>query len=178
MKSKYKAKFPEIETAKCKCKRHRAGCGCISDSFIKGARINHFCCLQQCTNPDDYAQCVRVLPKYHVRDIHNWDKDGSCNFHPARTCSCKKCAEDQIKCTGEPYKTKTPLKCDFHWLPYRIECERRADEADSVICNGVTVYSPIYINNKYVIYSCMQAYYIYNVRVGPSRHRPGEELTL
>ena len=51
MKSKYKAKFPEIETAKCKCKRHRAGCGCISDSFTKGARINHFCCLQQCTNP-------------------------------------------------------------------------------------------------------------------------------
>ena len=45
-------------------------------------------------------------------------------------------------------------------------------------CNGVTVYSPIYVNNKYVIYSCMQAYYIYNVRVGPSRHRPEEELTL
>ena len=44
-------------------------------------------------------------------------------------------------------------------------------------CNGVTVYSPIYVNNKYVIYSCMQAYYIY-VRVGPSRHGPEEELTL
>lgn len=46
MKSKYKGTFPEIETAKCKCKRHRAGCGCISNLFIKGARINHFCCLQ------------------------------------------------------------------------------------------------------------------------------------
>lgn len=91
MKSKYKAKFPEIETAKCKCKQHRTGCGCISDSFIKGACVNHFCCLQQCTNPDDYAQHVRVLSKYHVRDIHNWDESGSCNFHPARTCSCKKC---------------------------------------------------------------------------------------
>ena len=133
MKSKYKAKFPEIETAKCKCKRHRAGCGCISDSFIKGARINHFCCLQQYTNPDDYAQHVRVHSKYHVRDIHDWDERGSCNFHPARTSSCKKCEEDQVKCTGEPYKTKTPLKCDFHWLAYRIECKRRADEADSVI---------------------------------------------
>ena len=133
MKSKYKAKFPEIETAKCKCKRHRAGCGCISDSFIKGARINHFCCLQQYTNPDDYAQHVRVFSKYHERDIHDWDEGGSCNFHPARTSSCKKCEEDQVKCTGEPYKTKTPLKCDFHWLAYRIDCERRADEADSVI---------------------------------------------
>lgn len=89
--------------------------------------------MQQCTNPDDYAQRVRVLSKYHLRDIHNWDEDGSCNFHPARTCSCKKCEEDQIKCTGEPYKTETPLKCDFHWLAYRIECERRADKADSVI---------------------------------------------
>ena len=64
---------------------------------------------------------------------HDWDERGFCNFHPARTSSCKKCEEDQVKCTGEPYKTKTPVKCDFHWLAYRIECERRADEADSVI---------------------------------------------
>lgn len=90
MKSKYKAKCPEIETAKRKCKQHRAGCGCISDSFIKRTHINHLCCLQQCINPDDYAQRVRVLSKYHVQDIYNWDESGSCNFHPARTCSCKK----------------------------------------------------------------------------------------
>ena len=101
--------------------------------LMVSATINHFCCLQQCTNPDDYAQRVRVLSKYHVRDIHDWDEGGSCNFHPARTCRCKKCEEDQVECTGEPYKTKTPLKCDFHWLVYRIEGERRADEADSVI---------------------------------------------
>ena len=28
---------------------------------------------------------------------------------------------------------KIPLKCHFHWLAYRIECKRRADEVDSVI---------------------------------------------
>lgn len=84
-------KISETETVKCKCKQHRAGCGCISDSMIKGASIKHFCCQQQCIDPDDYAQSIRVLWKYHVRDIHTWDKDGSCNFHPVRTCSCKKC---------------------------------------------------------------------------------------
>ena len=41
--------------------------------------------------------------------------------------------EDEIKCNGEPYKTKIPLKSTFHWLAYRIECKRRAQEADSVI---------------------------------------------
>lgn len=49
------------------------------------------------------------------------------------TCSCKKCEEDEIHCPGEPYQTKNPLKCDFHWLSYRIKCERRAEEAASVI---------------------------------------------
>lgn len=133
VKSKYKDKFPEVQTARCKCKRHRAGCDCLSDSFIKGPRINHFCCLQQCNDPVEYAQRIRVLSKYHVRDIHAWEEDGSCNFHSVRTCSCKKCDEDEISCPGEPYQTKNPLKCDFHWLAYRIECERRAEEADSVI---------------------------------------------
>ena len=51
VKSKYKEKFPEVQTAKGKCKQHRAGCGYLSDSFIKGARINHVCCLQQCNDP-------------------------------------------------------------------------------------------------------------------------------
>ena len=48
VKQKYKEKFPLIETAKCRCTRHKSGCGCLSDAFIKGARINHFCVLQQC----------------------------------------------------------------------------------------------------------------------------------
>ena len=134
MKSKYKAKFPEIEIAKCKCKRHRAGCGCISDSFIKGARINHFCCLQQCTNPVIMLSVSgSSRSTMFGTSITGTKACGSCNFHPARTSSCKKCEEDQIKCTGQPYETKTPVKCDFHWLVYRIECERRADEDDSVI---------------------------------------------
>ena len=74
-----------------------------------------------------------MLAKYHVRDIHTWEEDGSCDFHPVRTCSCRKCDEDEIHCPGEPYYTKNPLKCDFHWLSYRIECDRRAEEAASVI---------------------------------------------
>lgn len=45
MKFKYKVKFFEIEIVKCKCKRYRVGCGCIFDLFIKGVRINYFCCL-------------------------------------------------------------------------------------------------------------------------------------
>ena len=28
-KSQFKDKFPQVETAKCKCTRHKAGCGCL-----------------------------------------------------------------------------------------------------------------------------------------------------
>ena len=42
----HKAKFPAVESAKCECKRDSQTCGCLSDTFIKSPRINHFCCLQ------------------------------------------------------------------------------------------------------------------------------------
>ena len=51
---KFKDKFPNIKTLKCKCRRHKSGCGCLSETFIKGAHINHFCILQQCKIPEDY----------------------------------------------------------------------------------------------------------------------------
>lgn len=41
----FKEKFLQIEIVKCKCKRYKVGCGCFLDVFIKGVRINYFCCL-------------------------------------------------------------------------------------------------------------------------------------
>ena len=37
----FKDVFPLVETAKCKCDRHKAGCGCLGDSFLTNARVNH-----------------------------------------------------------------------------------------------------------------------------------------
>lgn len=136
VKRKYKDIFPSVLTVKCKCKRHKAGCGCLGDSFLTNARINHFCCLQQCDNPQQYARRMRALAEYHVRDTHEWD-DGevhTCGFHQNTVCSCNNCGEDEeLQCKGKPYKTKIPLTCDYHWLAYRIECERRAEDAANVI---------------------------------------------
>ena len=102
IKKKYKDKFPSIETVKCKCSRHKSGCGCLSDSFIKGARINHFIILQQSKTPEEYASRIRDLSAYHCRDVHKWDS-GSCDFHDEVTCSCKKCGEDDnLQCKGTP----------------------------------------------------------------------------
>ena len=133
IKTKYKERFPQVLTAKCQCTRHKAGCGCMSDSFIKGARINHFCCLQQCQNSTEYAARLRNLSNYHVRDIHEWE-EGTCDFHPSKMCTCKNCDGDEDpECEGAPYKTKHPLTCEYHWLAYVLECEKRAGEADAVI---------------------------------------------
>lgn len=118
IKTKYKDKFPQVLTAKCQCTRHRAGCGCMSDSFTKCARINHFRCLQQCQNPTEYATRLRNLSNYHVRDIHEWE-DGNCDFHPSKICTCKMCDGDEDpECECSPYKTKHPLSCEYHWLVY------------------------------------------------------------
>ena len=45
-----KKKFPDVTKVRCHCpKRHRKNCGCISKSFLRGARTNFFivCCKQK-----------------------------------------------------------------------------------------------------------------------------------
>ena len=132
--TRLKEKFPMVESTKCNCKRHSKSCGCLSDAFIKNARINHFCCLQQCKNPEEYAQRMRALGDYHSKDQHDWD-GGECEFHALTVCSCGKCGDDDedFSCEGKPYSTKSVLKCEFHHLAYRTECELRASDAESVI---------------------------------------------
>lgn len=134
IKRKYEAQFPSVRTLKCKCERHKAGCGCLSDSFLTTARINHFCCLQQCDTPEEYAQRLRALGEYHCRDMHEWGNGDTCGFHDNTVCSCKNCEEDEdIECEGQPYKTKVKLTCGYHRMAYRLECEHRAADAKSVI---------------------------------------------
>ena len=131
--TKWKETFPAVESAKCACKRHSKTCGCLSDAFIQGARLNHFCCLQQCKSPDDYARRMRSLGGHHCKDEHEW-ADGKCDFHPSTVCSCGKCNQDEeISCEGKAYSTKSVLKCEFHQLAYQTECELRANDAEAVI---------------------------------------------
>lgn len=132
--SRLKTTFPDVESAQCQCKRHSKSCGCLSDTFISNARINHFCCLQQCKNPEDYAKRMRTLADHHSKNEHKWN-DGECDFHPLTVCSCGKCSDDdeELSCEGKAYATKSVLKCAFHHLAYRTECELRAKDAEAVI---------------------------------------------
>ena len=130
----FKGAFPLVETAKCKCDRHKAGCGCLGDSFLTNARVNHFCCLQQCNEPEEYARRMRALGQHHCQDIHEWGDGETCGFHPNTVCSCGNCDDDEeIECSGKPYKTKNLLTCEYHQLAYQIECEHRARGATSMI---------------------------------------------
>jgi hypothetical protein len=136
LKKKYQGQFPSVLTAKCKCDRHKSGFGSLGDSFLTNARINHFCCLQECDKSEEYARRMIALGTYHSKDVHTWgDADvQSCGFHPDVVCSCGDCDENEkIGCSGVPYKTKNPLTCAFHQLAYQIECLHRADDAKSVI---------------------------------------------
>lgn len=133
VKQQRREQFSEVDTAKCQCKCHSQTCGYLSEQFIKGALINHFCCLQQCTNPAEYAQRMRALGEFHSKDIHKWKK-GECGFHDLIICSCGHCEEDgELKCEGKQYSTKHKLPCSYHHLAYRIEWEWRAEDARAVI---------------------------------------------
>lgn len=58
IKKKYKGMFPRVESAKCRCERHKGGCGCLGDSFLTSARINISAACNSVTTqlsmPEDY----------------------------------------------------------------------------------------------------------------------------
>jgi len=129
----YKSKYPEVTTVACHCpKRHSKHCGCLSKAFMRGARTNFFyCLLESGNNPNIFATRMRVLGKYHARDIHEFS-GGQCGFHALKVCNCGECQED-ILCQGEDYHTKNPLTCPFHALAYEIECNARSSQASEII---------------------------------------------
>ena len=95
----HKKNYPELETAKCECagkRAHSKTCGCMSHEFLGRAKSNHFSALKQSGNdPEEYASRVRILGKYHSRDIHEWTGDDGktyrCPWHPIHVCSCGNC---------------------------------------------------------------------------------------
>ena len=135
-KDKHTVKHPSVSTVTycCAKTKHRAGYGCITDDFIRNARINHFLvCSQSGNDPQVYATRMRELGKYHARGIHQWD-GGKCSFHPSTVCSCGNCDDDDnLQCEGKPYESRFILSCELHSLGYEIECETRASKAESVI---------------------------------------------
>ena len=54
-KSRYRRRFPSVDTVKCVCfgKHHSAGCSCLGAGFLLQARINFFCVLLHAGNSDD-----------------------------------------------------------------------------------------------------------------------------
>ena len=73
------------------------------------ARVNHFCCLQQCSTPQEYARRLRALGEYHSRDIHEWD-GVSVDFTPklyVPVRNVKKMKNCNVR--GNPTRRKTPL---------------------------------------------------------------------
>ena len=134
-KNKHRVKFPDVETVECCCAggKHKKRCGCLSDKFIRQARINFFCCLVHSDkDPDSFEKKLCNLGKYHARNIHEWE-GGSCNFHSLKICICKTCDDNELTCDGKLYSTKHPLTCPLHALAYEIECDERASHAHDLI---------------------------------------------
>ena len=116
-------------------------CGCITDAFCSESRKKLFRAVMHAdANPDKLKSRIRILP-HHTRDEHKW-KDGKCDFHELRLCSCRLCGLWNIRCEGRSYKTANVLTCPYHSLAYEIECEFKARQAENVIhpelCKGRT----------------------------------------
>ena len=116
----------------CHCSdAHSKGCGCLSQAFITQACVNFLCVLSQSgSDPRLFETRLKLLGRYHSRDIHLWPDGGKCDFHSLKSCTYGQC---KVHCKGEEYSTKLPLTCPFHALAYEIECFTRAETADSII---------------------------------------------
>ena len=116
----------------CHCKRHQAGCGCLSKGFIERARNNFSLILSMSESAEEFADKAKALPR-HARDEHTWD-GGMCDFHSLRVCSCGKCEDNEwLQCQGKDYHTRCSLSCPFHALAYEIECHDRASVSKQLI---------------------------------------------
>ena len=154
-KALYRNKFPAVDHVKCHCDRHSKNCGCLSDAFLKQAKVNHFCCLVQASSPEQYAQTLHDLSHYHARDIHSWE-DGSCNFHSPRKCTCGTCEiGSELQCERKAYQSKNKLTCPFHALCYVIVLSDIAAESTKIIhremlrCNSILCESSFSVVTKY-----------------------------
>ena len=131
MIDKYKDVFPQVcdkEYQKCKCERHRSGCGCLSEAFISKAHTNFTSTLKESQSQEKFVKRLKALPRHAV------DDHSQCDFHALVICSCGSCkAGEDIKCQGKPYKTRLQLDCKFHALLYEIECHERASQAKELI---------------------------------------------
>lgn len=129
LQKQHKKKYPEVERSRCHCKeRHFPGCGCLSDAFIKQSRNNFSLILSRSQTAAEFAQRLRNL--YH----HALYEHGECDFHSETVCSCGKCEDKNApQLAGKQYHTCNKLTCPFHQLAYKIEIERRAGMADSLV---------------------------------------------
>lgn len=91
IKNKYNDKFPSIETVKCKCSRHKSGCGCLSDSFIKGpAAITSLAFFSKAKLQKHMSATSEICQP----TIAGMFLSGIAGHVMFTTCSCKKCGED------------------------------------------------------------------------------------
>ena len=131
-KNMYRDKFPEVDTLKCACSKHKAGCGCLSDTFCQRARNNFSNILSDSQTATEFSKRLRALV-YHVQDIHTWE-GGQCEFHALKLCSCGQCEDrNHPRCQGKDYHTREVLSCPFHLLVYEIECHTRAEMANQLV---------------------------------------------
>lgn len=136
MKKRLEKGFPEVNDAqfnRCHCEeKHSPGCGCLSDAFVKQSRNNFSLILSNSESAAEFAQRLRNL-YHHAIDEHKWE-GGECDFHSETVCSCGKCEDRNApQCSGKEYHTRHVLTCPFHKLAYRVEIERRASMADSIV---------------------------------------------
>ena len=131
-KDKFCEKFPQVDAVRCECKRHKVGCGCLSNMFCQKARNNFSNILSSSQTAKEFSERLQDLV-YHVQDVHEWE-DGQCKFHALQVCSCGDCEnKNEPKCKRRDYDTREILSCPFHLLVYEIECHVRASMADKLV---------------------------------------------
>ena len=94
---KHKEIFPDVLTARCTCenRKHRQGCGCLTDSFCQRARNNFSTILSE-------SQSERDCKLWSTTQRTNMNGTEGIFFHELSVCSCGKCSNNgSYKCEGK-----------------------------------------------------------------------------
>ena len=128
-------KFPQVRTVTCCCQsRHKQGCGCLSDAFIMKARNDYSFILTEAQSPEEFAERIRSLSKYHARDKHEYGMAVSATSISKKSALVNRTLEENRHGVREKkYHTKLVLSCPLHSLAYEIECDYRASMAADLV---------------------------------------------
>ena len=105
LKDKHVKKHPAITSVTCCCAKGKHRAGCVTEGFIRNARISHFLvCIQSEKDHTVYAQQMTWSVPCEGHSQLKWQ---AVLIPSSFICSCGKCEDNNLHCAGKRRRANT-----------------------------------------------------------------------